>query len=185
MAAGLAALASCHSPSSPSNDSSSSTTPAAPSALSITATWDVTADIDLHVVEPSGTEIYWENLGPTASGGVMDGDADQECRTTSVGHKEVVRWPSSPTAGTYTVRLDYYDNCNAAAANYTVTISDGRTTLPAITAQFTGAGDHGNTPGVTVKTFTRTGSSFALNRVSPRGAMVFAASVLPAWPRAR
>jgi len=36
-----------------------------------------------------------------------------------------------------------------------------------------------------VKTFTRTGSSFALNRVSPRGAMVFAASVLPAWPRAR
>jgi uncharacterized protein YfaP (DUF2135 family) len=150
-------MTSCgHSPSSPTGGS-----PSGSGALTITATWDVLADVDLHVVEPSGTEIYWANPGPTASGGALDTDADQECKASPGGNKETVQWPSNPPNGTYTVRLDYYDSCRVAATNYTVTISDGKTTLPAITGTLTGPGDVGaNGSGVLVKTFTHIGSSF-------------------------
>jgi hypothetical protein len=122
----------------------------------------VTADIDLHVVEPSLTEIFWDKPGPTPSGGTYDGDADQECKTTSAGHKEVVHWAAAPS-GVYTVLLDLYDSCNAASVKYTVTIADAKTTLPPITSTLPGPGDHGNAPPVTVKVFSYTGSSFALN----------------------
>jgi hypothetical protein len=156
---GLAALSGCHSPSSPSGSTGSGS-----SSLSITATWDAAADIDLHVIEPSGVEISWLNPGPTDSGGVLDGDAEQDCKPTGAGNKEVVHWSSAPN-GTYVVRLDYYDSCGAPAANYTVTIADNRTTLPPITGTFSGIGDHGNAPGVTVKTFTHVGSSFSAFRL--------------------
>jgi len=32
----------------------------APGALAITLTWDTQADLDLHVIEPDGTELYWD-----------------------------------------------------------------------------------------------------------------------------
>lgn len=174
-------VAGCHSPSSPSSGGSDSSS----GSLSITLTWDVTADLDLHVLEPSNTEIWWGNLGPTASGGVMDGDADQECRTTTAGHKEIVHWPSAAPNGVYTVRLDYYDNCNASAVTYTLNITDGKTTLPAISATLTGAGDHGNGPIQTIKTFTRSGNSLSLNRVNMPDMLVAASLRLASGAPAR
>jgi uncharacterized protein YfaP (DUF2135 family) len=162
-AAGLALLVACSkSPSSPSTQG----TPDSPSAsaLSVTATWDTGADVDLHVLEPSGAEIYWANPGPTTFTGVLDGDANQECKASSVGNKEVVHWTTAPN-GTYTVRLDYYNSCNASVTNYTVAITDGKTTLPPVTGQFNGIGDVGNSA-ATVRIFTRSGSSLA--RLTPR-----------------
>ena len=162
-AAGLAFFAACHSPSSPGDQGT--TTPPSTSALQVTATWDTGADVDLHVIEPSGVEIYWANPGPTPSGGVLDGDSNQECRSSAAGSKEVVHWNAGGPNGTYIVRLDYYASCNAAATNYAVVISDGKTSLPTVTGQLTGIGDVGNTSGIQVRTFTRSGTS--LSQLTP------------------
>lgn len=165
-ALGLALLPACSkSPSAPTSGSTTgstsggSTAPA--SALTITATWDVLADLDLHVTDPTGTEIWWGNPGPTSTGGQLVADGDNDCKQTASGNKEVVQWPTSSPNGTYTVKLDYYNSCGASAANYTVTISDGKTTLPAVTGTFSGIGDVDNSNGGTVvKTFTHVGSAF-------------------------
>ena len=82
--------------------------------------------------------------------------------------------------GTYTVRLDYYNSCNAAVTNYTVSITDGKTTLAAVTGQFNGIGDVGNSA-TTVRIFTRNGSSLA--RLTPRR-LLQSASVLAIFSRA-
>lgn len=117
------------------------------------------ADIDLHVIDPTGTEIWWYAPGPTPTGGQLTVDGDNDCKPSASGHKEVVQWPASSPNGTYTVKLDYYNSCGAAAANYTVTIADAKTTLPTITNTFSGIGDVGN-GGIVVKTFTHVGSTF-------------------------
>lgn len=72
-------------------------------------------DIDLHVVDPYGEEIYY--LHPfSESGGWLDRD-DQ------VGPgPEHISWNVAP-AGTYKVKVHYYDSESMAITNYTVTIS--------------------------------------------------------------
>jgi uncharacterized protein YfaP (DUF2135 family) len=121
--------------------------------VKITANWDSAADVDLHVIEPSGTEIYWGNMGPTASGGTLNVDANAGCVNTGIS-QEIVQWMNAAPSGTYTVRLDYYQNCGAAQTNYMVTINNGSTTLPVLTGTFTGVGDVGALgSGTTITTF--------------------------------
>ena len=145
----------CHAPSSPSDGGAST-------GLTIAASWDTAADVDLHVIEPSGTEIYWDNAGPTASGGALDVDANEECKPSSGGSRETVRWTGTPPNGTYIVRLDYYLNCGVAQTNYTLAISDSKTTLPTVAGTFTGAGDVGALgSGVTVKQFNHVNGVFS------------------------
>ena len=155
-ALGASVLFGCKSPSAPTVDApgSISSTP-----VQIVATWDSIADVDLHVVEPSGTEIYWDNPGPTTSGGMLDADANNDCRTAT--DKETVKWAMNAPNGAYTVRLDYYTNCNTVAlTNYSVAITNGGTTLAPITGSFTGIGDLGALgAGRLITTFTHTSQS--------------------------
>ena len=174
-ALGLTAVVACHSPSAPSVDApgSISSTP-----VQIVATWDTAADVDLHVVEPSGTEIYWAQPGPTATGGTLDQDANEECHNTI--NKETVHWADAPN-GVYTVRLDLYTNCNATQAKYSVAITNGGIVLPPIVGTLTGIGDVGAAgSGQLVTQFTHTSSSLtARNNFSrPSGALRFFASFL-------
>ena len=152
---GLTALIACHSPSAPSGDASGSTSS---SGVQIVATWDTAADVDLHVVEPSSTEIYWAQPGPTATGGTLDEDANEECHNTL--NKETVRWASNAPTGIYTVRLDLYMNCNATQAKYSVTVTNGGTVLPPFVGTLTGIGDVGAAgSGQLVTQFTHASSS--------------------------
>lgn len=154
---GLAALFGCKSPSSPSSDPPGSISS---SGVQIVATWDSAADVDLHVVEPSGTEIYWGNMGPTATGGTLNVDGNDECRQNVGVKQEIVAWASNAPNGLYTVRLDYYMNCNAAQANYSVVITNGRSVLPTRTGTLSGIGDVGASgAGQLITTFTHTSSS--------------------------
>jgi len=177
---GLAVLFGCQSPSSPSGDSTGST-----SAVQIVATWDSAADVDLHVVEPSGTEIYWGNMGPTATGGSLNVDANDECRQNLGVNKEIVSWAVGAPNGVYTVRIDLYENCNAAPTNYSVAITNGGRALPALTGILTGIGDVGATgAGQLVTTFTHTSSSLTA-RHDPPNALRFFAIFLTGGPRVR
>jgi hypothetical protein len=82
--------------------------------VQITLTWHAEADIDLHVFDPSGEEIYYGNL-VAASGGQLD--RDNLCANFIMGRPENVFWPSGAApSGTYRVVVDYFSDCNNAGA---------------------------------------------------------------------
>lgn len=74
-----------------------SITTTATGALTFTLTWDTFhyADMDLHVVEPDGNEIYYGNQGPSSSGGKQDVD-----NTYGFGPETSIGPPARPTART-------------------------------------------------------------------------------------
>jgi len=91
--------------------------------VQVNVSWDVDSDVDLHVVEAGGTEIYYANKGPTTAGGTLDLDSNAAC---NLDHKrsENVTWPSGRAPhGTYTVRVDLWSACNQARTNYVVTVN--------------------------------------------------------------
>lgn len=91
--------------------------------IQITLTWDNTSDLDLHVVDPFGEEIYWEHQN-SLSGGELDYDD-----INGYG-PENVYWPKSKAPnGTYQVFVhDFYWSGNPSSANYIVLVNAfGRT----------------------------------------------------------
>jgi len=92
-------------------------------SLQITLGWSTPADIDLYVVDPTGTEIsYMQTQSP--SGGFLDRDARGACTDGEV--VENVYWNGQPPAGHYVVRVNYYSNCDAAGPTpITVSIAYG------------------------------------------------------------
>jgi hypothetical protein len=142
---GAGALSACHGPAAPSGSAG---------PVKITASWSGPADVDLHVIEPSGNEIYWGNTA-SPTGGALNIDANAGCTQNTGIDQEIVQWMNAAPSGTYTVRLDYYENCGAAQTSYSVTINNGSITLGPFTGTFTGIGDVGALgSGTTITTFT-------------------------------
>jgi hypothetical protein len=88
-------------------------------AIQVTLRWDTDEDLDLHVLEPTSggpCDIYYGNTGGTACGaqGSLDLDSNAGCSIDSVDIENVI-YPqgSIPTSGTYTVKVDYYQNCTS------------------------------------------------------------------------
>jgi len=116
-------------------------TSATPSGhLVISLTWSNDADLDLHVVDPSGTEIYDRNINsyePPApgapkeppntphDGGVLDLDSNAGCVPDGVRAEHVV-WTEPPPRGHYIVRVDTASLCGQPYAYWKVeAILDG------------------------------------------------------------
>lgn len=101
-------------------------------ALVVTLSWDTEADLDLHVVDPDGVEIYKRNINsyeppppgepvdPTAwkSGAILDFDSNAEC-VIDGRRRENVIWKTAPPAGAYLVRVDTFSLCAASSARWT------------------------------------------------------------------
>jgi hypothetical protein len=123
--------------------------------VQVTVAWDSNADVDLHVVDPSGDEIYWANR-QSASGGQLDLDSNAACAGDNV-RNENISWPvGTAPQGDYTVRVDYWANCEASQTNYTVVIHNQDDT-DIFYGTFSGPGDQGGFgSGVEIATFTRT-----------------------------
>lgn len=79
--------------------------------IQATLTWNSTADLDLHVIDPNGEEIYYSQ--PTSeSGGALDIDANAGCETVMPHPTENVYWPGgSAPPGTYYVWVETYASC--------------------------------------------------------------------------
>lgn len=127
--------------------------------VQVSVSWDAPSDVDLHVVEPSGEDVYYGS--PTsASGGQLDVDSNAACRIDGR-QIENVRWSSRAPAGSYTVRVDYWDSCNVARTNYLITVKNGSATST-FSGFFTGPGDNGGAgSGVTITTFVHAASLMA------------------------
>ncbi len=83
--------------------------------VQVTLTWDVAADLDLHVFEPSLEEIYYSHK-TSATGGRLD--RDRRCDPTDITKPENVFWARGAAAhGTYRVTLKYYGTCAVGPAS--------------------------------------------------------------------
>ncbi|HMF94091.1 MAG TPA: hypothetical protein VKE96_07355 [Vicinamibacterales bacterium] len=87
-------------------------------------TWDTASDVDLHVVDPQGGEVYWANA-TVASGGALDVDSNAGCAIDNK-NNENVRWSGAAPNGTYTVRVDYWSACNVTGnTTFAVVVNNG------------------------------------------------------------
>jgi len=87
--------------------------------LKITLLWNFPGDMDLHVKEPNGTEIFYRNKKDSATGGQLDVD------NTDGGNRsaENIYW-ENPPKGEYVVSVVYYkmkqDNVNGGLCHVIV-----------------------------------------------------------------
>jgi hypothetical protein len=118
-------------------------------------TWDSPADVDLHLLDPSGKEIYYASRTST-TGGQLDLDSNAACGTDGP-RAENIFWPDGIVVphGEYILRVDYWSSCNATRTNYTVTINLRGLPPRIYTGTFTGAGSGGAAgAGKTIAVFT-------------------------------
>ena len=118
--------------------------------VQVTVSWDSAADLDLHVADPAGAEVYY-GRPRVASGGAMDlaANADCELNTPQDGRSnEHITWAlGPPPAGIYEVRVSHWKSCGAHATSYVVSIyNHGRTST--FSGSFTGPGDDDDGRGI-------------------------------------
>lgn len=71
--------------------------------LKVTLLWDFQGDVDLHVKQPDGETIYYQNTRDPESGGYLD--VDNLCGGS--GAAENIYWEKAPH-GVYQVKVKYY-----------------------------------------------------------------------------
>ena len=108
----------------------SPTNPSPAGDLIVSLTWDTEANLDLHVVDPGGVEIYWAQQSSQppfsfdkvdgGSYGYLDYDSNANCVLDGLRREDVI-WPDAPPAGQYTVRVDTGALCGQVIANWKVT----------------------------------------------------------------
>ncbi len=102
--------------------------------LVVSLSWDNGADLDLHVVDPRGVEIFKRNPssyepppagsppeppGTPHDGGVLDFDSNEGCALDGRRAENVV-WTDPPPPGRYLVRVDTSSLCGEPAARWRV-----------------------------------------------------------------
>jgi hypothetical protein len=85
-------------------------------------TWNSPADLDLHVVDPSGEEIYYANR-TSNTGGQLDLDSNAACASDGP-RAENIFWASGLIAprGDFYVRVDQWSACGAQTTDFVVTV---------------------------------------------------------------
>ncbi len=114
-------------PASPPTPTTTTTAPPATTTTTIelgtgdvqaTLRWTGDADLDLHVIDPDGVEIFWENY-QSPSGGVLDVDMVPEPCGSSPSNVENVFWPEGGSIpGLYQAFVYHFDNSCAASSSY-------------------------------------------------------------------
>jgi hypothetical protein len=94
--------------------------------LTVTLNWANNVDLDLHVVEPSGFEI-WSDAPQSPAGGAIDLDSNEQCVID--GHdREQIAW-KTPPSGHYVVRVDTFSLCGQPSAGWKLSVSLDGTSL--------------------------------------------------------
>jgi uncharacterized protein YfaP (DUF2135 family) len=78
--------------------------------------WADTNDLDLHVIDPNGEEVYYSNT-QSVSGGMLDHDANPACSNETTNPIENIFWASGTAPhGTYEVLVDFYEMCTGGSS---------------------------------------------------------------------
>jgi hypothetical protein len=130
--------------------------------VQVSVSWDVDSDLDLHVAEPGGAEIYWDSPS-SPTGGVLDLDSNPGCAIDS-GRSENVTWPAGlAPPGDYEIRVDLWDACGVTPTNFVVTLVVVGQVTRTYTGTIDGPGDGGGAGSGQVI------ASFAVPAVLPSG----------------
>jgi len=120
--------------------------------VQVSVSWDADSDVDLHVIDPAGDEVYY-GQPEVPSGGTLDLDSNPSCAIDGV-NNENITWADAPP-GTYTVRLDYYAACGVESTGYVVTVQRRGEPFETFDGELTGEGDGGGAgAGIDITTFT-------------------------------
>ena len=104
--------------------SSTRTVVATVGGVQVSVGWNTATDVDLHVVEPSGNEVYY-GATTSSTGGQLDVDSNAACSLDNR-NTENIRWNTTAPNGTYIVRVDYWSACAVTGTtNFTVTVVNG------------------------------------------------------------
>jgi len=109
------------------------------SDVAVILRWNAYSDVDLHVTDPKGIEVYF---GRTSSpeGGRLDLDSNPACNIDGV-NQEVITWPSNQAPpGEYKVQVYYWSDCGVARSDFSVTFMARGRTLQVVDGSFTGLG---------------------------------------------
>lgn len=114
-------------------------------ALKITLLWDFYSDIDLHVTQPNGRTIWYNNKHDNATGGFLDVDN----RKGGEGSAENIVW-SNPPAGSYNVKLHYFGRRSDSSGLCTVVISQEGMETQIVRVNMSQQGEYKNITTLTV-----------------------------------
>ena len=93
--------------------------------LQVSVSWDSPTDVDLHLFEPDGTEIFFFNT-TSDSGGMLDLDSNPACFIDGVNNENITYEGVTPPSGEYTVAVTYFSACGITApTNFVVTVRLG------------------------------------------------------------
>jgi hypothetical protein len=83
-----------------------------------TLRWTGDADLDLHVIDPEGFEIFFD-APVSSSGGILDVDMVPECGETGTSNVENVFWPEGDSIpGTYEAFVVHYEGSCGSPGTY-------------------------------------------------------------------
>lgn len=90
--------------------------------LQVSLAFRPSQDLDLHLVEPTGEEIYYANR-TSSSGGELDLDSNAACRLDHKNNENITYQRGSPPRGEYIVRVDFWASCDGGGATYRVVVA--------------------------------------------------------------
>ncbi len=123
--------------------------------VQVSVSWNTPTDVDLHVVEPSGEEVFY-GFPTSSTGGQLDLDSNAGCALDNVNNENITWNPTAPR-GQYTVRVDYWSACELTTnTNYVVTVQVQGQQTRTFTGTFTQADEDFGAEGSgrTITTFT-------------------------------
>lgn len=90
--------------------------------VKVTLTFDRPHDLDLHVIEPSGDQIFYQRPGST-TGGQLDLDSGANCDPSAYNSENVFWPPGGAPSGEYRVSVQNYQQCSPGEIKFTVRIA--------------------------------------------------------------
>ncbi len=91
--------------------------------LQVSLSFDNDKDIDLHLIEPDGEHIFYGSMS-SSNGGELDLDSNPGCSIDGINNENIF-YPEDAEldAGTYSVYVDMYSNCDETiATNFVVSV---------------------------------------------------------------
>jgi hypothetical protein len=90
--------------------------------VKVTLSFDRLHDLDLHVVEPRGDQIFYRTPGST-TGGQLDLDSGANCEPSPYNTENVFWPPGGAPSGTYRVSVQNFQQCSPGDIKFTVRIA--------------------------------------------------------------